>query len=108
MVGGDWNSLFPGIDLNHFAPSTTPPELLAWIQKIPENWSPPGWQWVFDADTATNRTLEKPFVRGENLESIIDGFLVSPNVTVEEVQGFDLMFKNSDHNPLAVTLKIKR
>jgi len=107
VVGGDWNSLFPGIELHHFAPSTTPPDLLAWIQKIPEKWSPPGWQWVYDAGTSTNRTLEKPFVRGENLESIIDGFLVSPNVSVEEVQGFDLMFKNSDHNPVAVTLKIQ-
>ncbi len=107
VVGGDWNSLFPGIELHHFAPSTTPPELLAWIQKIPQGWSPRDWQWVYDEKTPTNRTLEKPFVRGENLESIIDGFLVSPNVLVEEVQGFDLRFQNSDHNPVAVTLKIK-
>lgn len=104
VLGGDWNSLFPGIHRDHFTPFTTPEELTTWIQRIPEGWTPADWRWCFDPQVATNRSLEKSFVRGENLETIIDGFLVSPNIEVKEIQGFDLAFESSDHNPLAITL----
>lgn len=107
VIGGDWNSLPPGIELDQFGTYTTPEELLFWIQRIPDDWTPAGWLWGNDPQNPTNRTLEKPFVRGENLESIIDGFVISPNVEIIDIQGWDLAFQNSDHNPITITVSEK-
>ena len=93
VLGGAWNS-FP-----------TQKELPKWIRKVPQGWTPEGWQWGFDPKIPPHRFLGKPLPRGEeNLETIIHGFLVSPNIEIKEIQGFDLAFKNSEHNPLAITL----
>ncbi len=107
VVGGDWNTLFPGTDREAFAPYTTPEEQLFWLQEIPGEWSMPGWQWCFDPATPSARALNQPFIRGENFETTIDGFYVSPNIEIRQVRGFDLAFKWTDHNPVSVTLRIR-
>ncbi|MBI9104557.1 MAG: hypothetical protein JEY99_19230 [Spirochaetales bacterium] len=107
VAGGDWNSLFPGVEKEHFGAYTTPEEHLGWIQRIPEDWTMEGWQWCYDPKVSTSRSLEKPYLRGENFETIIDGFYVSPNIEVRAVRGYDLMFEHSDHNPVSVTLRAK-
>ncbi len=107
IAGGDWNSQFPGITNNSFGTYTTPQESLFWLQKLPEGWKPAGWQWAYKTDIPTSRTLEKPYKKGENFTTVIDGFLISPNLQIEEVQGFDLEFRNSDHNPVSVKVKIQ-
>jgi len=40
-----------------------------------------------------------------NYTSVIDSFLVSPNVEVAIVEARDLGFVNSDHNPVRVTVR---
>jgi hypothetical protein len=35
----------------------------------------------------------------------IDGFIVSPNVAVESVHGFDLGFAHTDHQPVRVRVR---
>jgi hypothetical protein len=47
------------------------------------------------------------YKEGVNFLSVIDGFLVSPNVEIKQVKGYDLKFKNSDHNPVKIWLKLK-
>ena len=37
---------------------------------------------------------------------IIDGFLVSPNLTIDKAKGFDLEFHHSDHNPVMLRVSI--
>jgi endonuclease/exonuclease/phosphatase family metal-dependent hydrolase len=46
-----------------------------------------------------------PYVKGETFETVIDGFLISPNLEIIKTKTHDLGFKNSDHNPVTVTLK---
>jgi endonuclease/exonuclease/phosphatase family metal-dependent hydrolase len=46
-----------------------------------------------------------PYVKGETFETVIDGFLISPNLEIINTKTHDLGFKNSDHNPVTVTLK---
>ena len=105
VLGGDWNSLFPGVGWNDFAPYTTDDTTLEWMGTIPPDWTMNGWQWCFDDSVPTMRSLDRPYLRGENFETIIDGFLVSPNIEIREVRGFDLLFRDSDHNPVSVTLR---
>lgn len=107
VIGGDWNSLFPGVTKEHFGEYTTAEEYLFWLQSIPEDWTPPSWQWCYDKNVPTARSLEQPFKDGENFMTIIDGFLVSPNLRVDDVKGFNLNFENSDHNPTSITVSIR-
>ena len=38
---------------------------------------------------------------------IIDGYLVSDNLTVENLETVDLGFENSDHNPVRLRLRVE-
>ncbi len=107
ILGGDWNSLFPGVAFDAFAPYTTTEKNLYWIQNIPENWTPEGWPWGWDPDVPSCRTLDQAYIPGENFRTIIDGFLVSPNVQIDDVQTSDADFTYSDHNPVSLEFTLK-
>lgn len=104
VIGGDWNSYMPGTDEKQFPSRELPQEF---YQALPEDWSMPGWSWAFDPKTATNRSLKAPFEKDKTFICVIDGFLVSPNVEILEVEGIDLNFTNSDHNPVRVHVGMK-
>lgn len=96
VIGGDWNMQLMPTDFPH----TTKEKDLFWLKVLPKEKLPSGWQLVFDANVATIRTNERPFIKGENYTTIIDGFLVSPNVEVLSVQGIDTNFQYTDHQPV--------
>ena len=100
IAGGDWNSLFPGVEKNRFIPYTTSDEFLEWIEYLPADFIGKEWKWGFDSSTPTVRLLEKPYVKGENYTTIIDGFICSPNVEIIGVKTGDLNFEVSDHHPV--------
>jgi endonuclease/exonuclease/phosphatase family metal-dependent hydrolase len=102
IAGGDWNLRLATTAF----PYTTDEKSKSWVRDLPPDVTPPGWRWAVDATTPTNRTLEQPYRPGVNYRSVIDGFLVSPNVDVVGVTTLDLGFVNSDHNP--VRLKVRR
>jgi len=104
VIGGDWNNYMPGTDGRQFPSAVEPPE---YYQPLPEDWTLPGWSWGFDPAVPTNRSLTTTLVPGETFTSIIDGFLVSPNVEILRTEGIDLGFEYSDHNPLLILLKMK-
>jgi len=96
ILGGDWNMI-----LMHTAfESNTPEEFLSWIHDLPRDWVPEDWTIAVDPARPTVRTLYKPYVPGENFTGIIDGFIVSPNVEVIEVETQDTGFRHSDHMPV--------
>ena len=96
VVGGDWNLILtqPGW------PHTTDLEHLFWIRHFPIERLAEGWRIAADEKIPTVRTNQKPYVRGENFTSTIDGFLVSPNVQIEAVQTIDTGFEHTDHMPV--------
>ena len=105
IVGGDWNHLIPGTNPERFDTTQDWPE---WLVKIPESFKPEGFQWVADSGVPTNRSVDRPYEKGINFLSVIDGFLVSPNVKVLSVKGFSLDFEYSDHNPVQVHFILKK
>ena len=82
VVGGDWNSLFPGITKDSFGPYATTEKDLFWVQNIPEGWSLPDWVWCYDKNIPTCRSLERPYAYGQNFTTSIDGFYVSDRKSV--------------------------
>jgi len=105
IVGGDWNHALPGANPGLFKTTEDWP---FWLQKLPDDFTPAGFTWGLDKNVPTVRTNAKPYVKGENFRVVIDGFLVSPNVTIVKVEGHDLDFEHSDHNPVIGVFKLKR
>ncbi|AGT42965.1 endonuclease/exonuclease/phosphatase family protein [Treponema pedis] len=108
IAGGDWNSLFPGVEKDLFKPYTTDDSMLYWIQYLNKDFAGADWKWVFDKTEPTVRLLEKPYIKGENYTTIIDGFLVSPNVEILSVKTEGMDFAVSDHQPVIVEFKLKK
>ena len=105
IAGGDFNQAFPGsmevYPNNH-------PDLWE-IPLLEEASLPEGFRYVFDTATPSCRLLNQPYDAAdlENTQYYtIDGFIVSPNVTVDAVQTLDLGFENSDHNPVFMTVNL--
>ena len=106
VAGGDWNQIFPRSEKS-------------WANTHMELWTPgyldeaelsSGWRYVWDDTVPTCRLLNQPYdpADTENTQYyVIDGFLVSPNLTVTAVETLDESFAFSDHNPVLMTLKME-
>ena len=104
VAGGDWNLRLADTAF----PYTTAQKNTSWVRDLPSGLTPAGWTWVVDPTSPTNRTLDQPYRAGVNYTSVIDGFLVSPNVEVLDVETVDLDFAHSDHNPVRARLRQRR
>ncbi len=102
VLGGDWNLLLAD---TRFAHSTAQRHLF-WVHPLPSTFPPPGWRLAVDERVASVRTLQRPYAPGVNYTAVIDGFLVSPNLTVLEVRTAELGFRYSDHQPVTVRLRL--
>ncbi len=62
-----------------------------------------------DETVPSCRLLNMPY-QGADADTfqyyLIDGFIVSNNITVKECKTQDLGFVNSDHNPVVMELKL--
>jgi endonuclease/exonuclease/phosphatase family metal-dependent hydrolase len=74
---------------------------------IPEQLFPPDWLWIYDASFPTNRKTRTPYVPGTTFVTLIDFFLLSPNVKVEKVRTLHLDFEYSDHQPVWMSVSLK-
>jgi len=104
IVGGDWNQTPPNFDNNTFTkPGGEKP-----YDQIPVSESYlPGWEWAFDPTVPTNRKVRSPYNKSTTFTTVIDYFLVSPNIKVESVRGLNLDFEFSDHQPVEVKIRLQ-
>jgi endonuclease/exonuclease/phosphatase family metal-dependent hydrolase len=96
VIGGDWNYEFH----RPARPTTTEEKYLFWVHPFPYEELPEGWSVAIDKETPSVRTNERPYRRGENFTTVIDGFVISPNVRALSVKTRDLDFQVSDHQPV--------
>jgi len=101
-IGGDFNFEFASPPVKHSTPSSD----LEWVHTFPVAMLPSGWTLVADPLVGTVRSLNQPFVKGENYVGVIDGFILSPGFAVDSIATADLGFEFSDHNPVKITLSI--
>ena len=66
------------------------------------------WQFLMDTSVPTCRSLDRPYdsTDPDFQYYMIDGFIVSDNITVESMQTLDLGFAHSDHNPVTMTVTL--
>ncbi len=103
VIGGDWNMNPP--DYSRFM-----------IEKkynavdnefrLSKDLFPEEWQWIYDPNRPTNRSLEQPFIMGKNKTNIIDFFLLSPNVEALKVETLSQDFTDSDHEPVYLKVRL--
>jgi endonuclease/exonuclease/phosphatase family metal-dependent hydrolase len=103
VVGGDWNQCPPNFAFNQFMSPTDSSYLQI---QIPDNYLPADWKWVYDSTIPTNRKLADVYAKGNTFVTLIDFYLVSPNVEVLKCQADNTEFRYSDHQPVLLSVRL--
>lgn len=104
VVGADWNQVPPDFDPLRFVKKGTIPHE---SMKSPKDYPEAGWKWIYDETIPTNRALRGIYSQDTTFKTVIDYFLVSPNVNVKVVKGIDLDFQFSDHQPVWMEVELR-
>jgi endonuclease/exonuclease/phosphatase family metal-dependent hydrolase len=96
IAGGDFNQSPPAIKPEF---SGQPFDFVD-FHVIPDTLLPADWKYAFDNFVPSNRRTNIPYKKGETKVTLIDFFVLSPNVSVDSVRCDDLEFEFSDHNPV--------
>ena len=103
LVGGDWNQCPAG-----FTPGYREHVFDTLSLLYGEDAYLPGdWTWAYDAAAPTNRRVMKPYDPETSPTTVIDYYLLSPNIELLSVKTDHLGFESSDHNPVRIKVKLK-
>jgi len=102
IVGGDWNQTPYGFE--HDIPGYKFDTIN--LTHIEKDYPSTEWHWAFDTKVPSNRRVTTPYDRSTSLTTVIDCFLLSPNVELENVQTMDLDFRYSDHQPVQMRVRL--
>ena len=106
IAGGDFNQRFSNVDQSAYPVYKT-----TWQPGVinAEDFGS-DFSLLMDNSAPTCRSLDRPLA-GDSLESfqfyLIDGFIVSANVTADAVETMDFGFTCSDHNPVRMTFTLE-
>ncbi len=103
IVGGDFNQDLIKDGGKTFSPNIPRQD---WLQSLPEDFPPEHYSLAFANNAPTNRSSDLHYDKDKNFFTVIDGFFVSDNITVESVENIDLQFVYSDHNPVKLVFKL--
>ena len=103
VAGGDWNQNPRGFQAGEILSGDQVKEIVPLI----DPGFLPGWQFVYDPTLPTNRDVDHFYQKGVTKTTIIDFFVVSPNIEVKSVKTIATGFENSDHQPVLVQIKLK-
>ena len=103
IVGGDWNQtpygFEPQFDKDKFDTIQ--------LSYIGEDYLPGEWTWLYDPAVPTNRRVDIPYVSGVSQTTVIDYYLLSPNLEPLWIKGIDLNFIHSDHQPVIAGFRLR-
>lgn len=104
IVGGDYNQTIGGTESSFDSGQQTP----SWVATFDEGDLAKGFHMVKADnlyDVPTCRGADIPWQKGFDYTCVIDGFIVSDNVTAD-ARNIETDFANSDHNPVLLTFKL--
>ena len=105
IAGGDFNQSFSSVDTSMYPLQGNG---LWECGEIDTTAFSDAWQFLMDTTHPTCRSLDRPYDReDDNFQFyMIDGFIVSDNLSVESMETLDLDFANSDHNPITMIVTL--
>ncbi len=104
IAGGDWNQN----PLSFSPESIKDGNLVKSISPgIPVDFLPEGFSWAFDPKYPTNRDVDKPYTKGKSPTTIIDFFVLSPNISLLTANTLQTNFEFSDHQPVGMIVELK-
>jgi len=104
IIGGDWNQNPLPYDKNQI---TSGDQVKAIMPGIPGDFLPEGWTWGYDPSMPTNRDVDKPYSQGTSPTTIIDFYVLSPNITLLNVHTLATGFAFSDHQPVLMRIALR-
>lgn len=108
VTGGDFNHDFTGDSTQKLNGGMS--VNFGWAQPFPEEMLPLGIERCISYSknelSPTCRNCDVPYEKG-NFTLIVDGFLVSENVEVLNLENIDTGFLYSDHNPVVLKFRLK-
>ncbi|MFN8278303.1 MAG: hypothetical protein U0T84_12545 [Chitinophagales bacterium] len=104
IIGGDWNIAPPDFNVHQWEKEKISDSL--YFMNNDPNYIHE-WKYVYDGKTPSNRKNNHAYDPATTFTTVIDYFFVSPNVQVDTVQGIHAQFRNSDHNPVRMTVRLK-
>lgn len=103
ILGGDWNQVPPYFKFDAFMPGNAS----GFTQiNIPTDFMPKDWQWVYDPTVPTNRKAADIYEKGATFVTLIDFFLLSPNLKALNIKGINQNFAFSDHQPVYLEVQL--
>lgn len=104
IVGADWNQCPPHFSFDTFMPGKTQ----GYHQyNIDPDFLGTEWQWIYDPVTPSNRKLRAPYDPENTFRTVIDFFLLSPNLKALKAKTIDQSFRYSDHQPVWVQVQLQ-
>ena len=104
VIGGDWNQCPPYFKFDTFSPGET----AGYEQiNIEPGFLPETWRWVYDPRTPTNRKVSEVYDSKSTFTTLIDFFLISPNIKVLKARGINQGFQYSDHQPVWMEVELQ-
>jgi len=102
IAGGDWNQCPPD-----FKPVFKENQVNASQMAVSPNYLPSEWKWIYDPTSPSNRSVMAAYDPATTATTVIDFFLLSPNIESDFVKCIKLDFEYSDHNPVIMHVKLK-
>ncbi|MFT6938235.1 MAG: endonuclease/exonuclease/phosphatase family metal-dependent hydrolase [Saprospiraceae bacterium] len=103
VVGGDWNQCPPYFPFDKLMPGKGGAYETI---NVEADYLPKDWVWAYDPLMPTNRKSSEIYSAGETFTTLIDFFLISPNLSVKKIKTINQRFEFSDHQPVYIELNL--
>jgi len=103
IAGGDWNQTPPD-----FKPEFGINKVNTEQMMMNSDYLPPEWKWVYDNRAPSNRSVIAAYDPSTTTTTVIDLFLISPNIEGISTECINLGFENSDHNPVRIKVRLQK
>ncbi|WBW98071.1 endonuclease/exonuclease/phosphatase family protein [Oceanirhabdus sp. W0125-5] len=102
IIGGDFNLILNSVNIKFNSKEKKPDR----FEYFPEEVLLQQTQLIFDDSSPTARSLSRPYDEN-SFKAVVDGFIISNNIEVIQVENLEYDFKYSDHNPVVMKFKLK-
>ena len=104
IAGGDFNQTFDGMDTYPIHDKDS------WVPgKVGKEDIPEGFSYAVSDNVPTCRLLNGPYSGNydDSQVYVLDGFIVSDNLKINQVENIDTQFKYTDHQPVKLNVTMK-